>query len=111
MINSNTVNTENANIGEFLRGMEDYIPPIPDSVIMHILADAGMSTSDARVHRTINVACQKFISDVLDYCMHKKGTEKATLKVSDLKQALEHYGIRVDRPEFIVSFPPQENSQ
>lgn len=60
---------ENSNIDKFLREMGEYPPPIPDTVIMHILAEAGLSTGDPRVHRTLNVACQKFINDVLESCV------------------------------------------
>lgn len=106
---------ENTNIERFLRGMAEYPPPIPDAVVMHILAQAGLSTSDPRVHRTLNVACQKFITDVIEDCAlaaqrRVKGTkqgkkEKPDLQVSDLKVALETRGIHVHRPEFIVSIP------
>jgi transcription initiation factor TFIID subunit 10 len=107
---------ENANIEKFLKGMSEYPPPIPDAVIMRILAEAGLATSDARVHRTLNVACQKFIDDVLQDCAanakrrvkrNKSGGSKKglDLQVSDLKVALENRSIHVHRPEFIVSIP------
>ena len=113
---------ETANIAQFLREMNDYSPPIPDSVIMHILAEAGMSTSDPRVHRTLNVACQKFINDVLEECSNiakqrqkkeegNKKQNKISLQVSDLKQALERFGIHVHRPDFIVSIPKKDNPE
>ncbi|KAH0785925.1 transcription initiation factor TFIID subunit 10-like protein [Histomonas meleagridis] len=98
--------------------MAEYPPPIPDAVISHILSEAGLSTSDIRVCRTLNVACQKFISDVLEDCasiakQRKKSTTKDKLKnidlqVSDLKAALEMRDIHVHRPEFIVSIPQTE---
>jgi hypothetical protein len=31
---------------------------------MHILTAANLSTSDIAVHRTLDVACQQFITDV-----------------------------------------------
>lgn len=111
------IEKENQNIDIFLRGMAEYPPPIPDAVIMHILAEAGLSTSDPRVHRTLNVACQKFISDVLDDCAcvarqkkkGKGGKQKGLdLEVSDLKVALEMRNIHIHRPEFIVSMPQAE---
>ena len=118
-MNQDSISNESANIAAFLREMGDYTPPIPDSVIMHILAEAGMSTSDPRVHRTLNVACQKFINDVLEDCSRnakrrqkdQKDQNKANLQVSDLKKALEKYGIHVHRPDFIVSIPKKENPE
>ena len=106
---------ENTNIEKFLKGMTEYPPPIPDAVVMHVLAQAGLATSDPRVHRTLNVACQKFITDVIHDCAIAAGQrvkrtskgkkEKPDLQVSDLKIALETRGIHVHRPEFIVSIP------
>lgn len=116
---------ENSNIDKFLREMGEYPPPIPDTVIMHILAEAGLSTGDPRVHRTLNVACQKFINDVLESCVaiarrraksdkdHKNLAAKKTvdIQVSDLKEALGNVGIQVHRPEFIVSIPNSSHEE
>ena len=106
---------ENENIEQFIRGMGEYPPPIPDAVVMHVLAEAGLSTTDPRVHRTLNVACQKFIVDLIDDCAvfatqrmkanKQSGKKNLDLQLSDLKQALEVKGIHVHRPEFIVSIP------
>ena len=106
---------ENANIEKFIRGMAEYPPPIPDTVIMHVLAEAGLSTTDPRVHRTLNVACQKFIVDLIQDCSifakqrvkatKQSGKKNLDLQVSDLKAALELKGMHVHRPEFIVSIP------
>jgi transcription initiation factor TFIID subunit 10 len=103
---------EYANIEKFLRSMNEYPPPIPDTVVMHVLAEAGMSTSDRPVHRTLNVACQKFIADILEDSsavakqrIQKKGKKGLDLQVSDLKVALEMRGIHIHRPDFIVSIP------
>jgi transcription initiation factor TFIID subunit 10 len=113
---------EQANIDKFLRGMSEYPPPIPDTVITHVLAEAGLSTSDPRVHRTLNVACQKFIADLLDDCaiVAKQRVKKTKspsskknldLQLSDLKAALEVRGIHCHRPEFIVSLPKTERDE
>jgi transcription initiation factor TFIID subunit 10 len=108
---------EAANIEKFLKGMSEYPPPIPDAVMMRVLSEAGLATSDPRVHRTLNVACQKFIDDVLRDCLacakkrvkknSKGGSSKKgiDLQVPDLKIALGNRGIHVHRPEFIVSIP------
>lgn len=111
---------ENANIEQFLKSMTEYLPPIPDAVVMHVLAQAGLSTSDPRVHRTLNVACQKFIAEVVEDCAiaatqrrgrNKQNKTKLDLQVSDLKAALETRGIHVHRPEFIVSIPSKHKDQ
>jgi hypothetical protein len=110
---------EHANIEKFLRSMNEYPPPIPDTVVMHVLAEAGMATSDRAVQRTLNVACQKFIADVLEdcSCIAKKRVQKPKakkgmdLQVSDLKEALEMHGIHVHRPDFIVSIPRNEENE
>ncbi|KAK8891000.1 Transcription initiation factor TFIID subunit 10 [Tritrichomonas musculus] len=111
------VQQENANIEKFLRGMSEYPSPIPDTVIMHVLAEAGLQTSDPRVHRTLNVAIQKFITEVLADCataakQRNKASQQSSsskksldLQVSDLKCVLERRDIHVYRPEFIVSIP------
>ena len=110
------VQQENANIEKFLRGMSEYPSPIPDTVIMHVLAEAGLQTSDPRVHRTLNVAIQKFITEVLTDCataakQRNKAAQSSSskksldLQVSDLKWVLERRDIHVYRPEFIVSIP------
>ena len=111
------VQQENANIEKFLKGMSEYPSPIPDAVIMHVLAEAGLQTSDPRVHRTLNVAIQKFITEVLTDCataakQRNKATSQSSsskktldLQVSDLKAVLERRDIHVYRPEFIVSIP------
>ena len=111
---SNIDREEANNIESFLRDIQDYPPPIPDSVIMHILAEAGLNTTDPRVHRTMNVVCQKFMSEVLSDCskiassrVKSEKKKKLELQVYDLKQALEPRGIHIHRPEFIVSIPPQ----
>jgi len=114
--------SEQANIEKFLSGMTEYPPPIPDTVICHVLAEAGLSTTDPRVHRTLNVACQKFIADILDDCAvaakqrakpakSSSSKKKLDLQLSDLKAALELRGIRCHRPEFIVSIPKTENDE
>lgn len=110
---------DNANIEKFLKGMGDYKAPIPDTVITHILAEAGLSTSDPRVHRTLNVACQKFIFDVITDCStcaelrikrtKGKAKKEKDLLVSDLKTALEAKGMHVHRPDFIVSIPRSDH--
>mgnify|MGYP002472352689 CR=1 FL=1 len=111
-----SVHKENDDIEKFLRGMNEYSPPIPDTVLTHILAEAGLQTSDPGVHRTLNVAIQKFMSDVLQDCAsaakqrikassHQSSKKTLDLQVSDLKVGLERRGIHVYRPDFIVSIP------
>ena len=109
---------EKANLEAFLTHFQNYPPPIPDTVIRHILSENGMNTDDILVIHTMNVACQKFISDVLQHTTdianarvkdeksnNKK--KKIDLQVCDLKKALETYDIHVNRPEFIVSIPKE----
>jgi transcription initiation factor TFIID subunit 10 len=114
------VEKEHANIEKFLRSMNEYTAPIPDAVVMHVLAEAGLSTSDRGVHRTLNVACQKFITDVLVDCAtiakqrsrSQRGKKSVLdLQVSDLKTALDMRGVHVHRPDFIVSIPKREHEE
>jgi transcription initiation factor TFIID subunit 10 len=110
---------EHANIEKFLRNMNEYPPPIPDAVVAHVLAEAGMNTSDRAVQRTLNVACQKFIAEVVEDCaaiakqrvQKTKGKKGLDLQVSDLKVALEMRGIHIHRPDFIVSIPKNDEEQ
>ena len=112
---------DHENIEQFLYGMLEYPPPIPDNVMMHVLAEAGLPTTDPAVHRTLNVACQKFISDVIQDCENAanqrvRATQKSNkktldLQVCDLKIGLENHGIHIHRPEFIVSIPKAANNE
>ena len=105
-------------IAEFLNNMQDYPAPIPDNVMIHLLSDAGLNTTDPRVHRTINAAVQKFINDILVDCAscakknHKeKGKkDKLDLTVYDLKEVLQTRNIQIHRPDFIVSFPQNQKN-
>jgi len=101
----------------FLKEMQDYPAPIPDSVVMHLLAEAGMNTTDPRVHRTVNIACQKFIWEVISDCANikkreMKGNQKKNqntdLTLSELKTVLNARGIHIHRPDFIVSIPDND---
>ncbi|EAX89202.1 hypothetical protein TVAG_121360 [Trichomonas vaginalis G3] len=106
-------------IEQFLQKLEDYPPPIPDSVIKQILSECGMHTNDIRVSHIMNVVCQKFMSDVMTKCCEcaklrakeDKKKKKLDIQVSDLKAALETRGIHVNRPEFIVSIEPDEKEK
>ena len=109
------------NIQTFLSHIQDYPPPIPDSVIRHILSETGLNTDDIRVIHTMNVACQKFIFDVLQLTSsiarsrvkEDKTTKKkkVDLQVSDLKRALETFDVQINRPEFIVSIPKESKEK
>lgn len=118
MTHRNPILEEAENIETFLTGLQDYSPPIPDAVIMHILAEAGMNTTDPRVHKTMNIVCQKFINDVLASCARvaknrakdeKNKKKKLDLQVCDVKEALrDTANIQIHRPEFIVSIPESD---
>ena len=111
-----------ANVEKFLQAMGEYQPPIPDAAVAHILAESGLSTSDTRVSRILNVACQKFISEVLQDCANAarqrvksesnsdSKRQALDLQMSDLKASLKNKGICIDRPDFIVSIP-QKNQE
>lgn len=106
--------TDANKISQFIQELGDYIPPIPESVINQILAECGMQTDDVVVSHIMNVVCQKFMRDVMVKCCanakvrakEDKKKKKLDIQVSDLKLALETRGIHVNRPEFIVSIPP-----
>ena len=112
---------ETANLKEFLARFPDYPPPIPNTVIRHILSESGINTDDILVINTMNVACQKFISDVLQQTTEIARTrtkeeksskkKKIDLQVCDLKKALESYDIHVNRPEFIVSITKESKEK
>ena len=108
---------ERENLEAFINNIQDYPPPIPDSVIKNIMSTYGMNTDDIRVIHTMNVACQKFISDVLTQTTaiakarakedKSQKNKKIDLQICDLKNALLPYDIHVNRPEFIVSIPKE----
>ena len=116
------INQENKNIVTFLTQIYDYTPPnIPEPIINRILSDAGMPNSNRIVNRTLNIAIQKFITDVIKdstkCAKQRMKAEKSSKKspmdiqVVDVKSALNIRGIHVHRPDFIVSLPKQESSQ
>lgn len=113
---------ENERIAMFLDMMGEYLPAIPDPVMAKILSQSGLQTSDVRVLRTLNIACQKFFTEVLDSCVSysnqraqadlPKGSNKKTTEilVSDIKKALETKDIKIYRPEYFVSDPQEVES-
>lgn len=106
----NEIDYENDIIINFISRLNEYNPPIPDPVINNILAEAGCNTSDKRVSRIFNLACQKFIRDVLEQCRNNERINnpdpsyepKKYLQVGDVKEALKTKDIHVHRPDYIV---------
>ena len=97
---------------EYISKINDYPPPIPESVMKHILQEVGINTDNLAVSHTMNVACQKFFYDVLKQSgaiAKNRGKEdkgkkkKVEIQACDVKVALDYYGIKVDRPDFILS--------
>ncbi|KAH8272362.1 hypothetical protein KR026_011930 [Drosophila bipectinata] len=114
--------SEDADMEELMRQLEDYTPTIPDALTMHTLRTAGFSTVDPKIVRLISVSAQKFISDIandaLQHCktrttniQHSSGhssnkknpkDRKYTLAMEDLVPALADHGITMRKPQYFV---------
>ncbi len=89
-------------------------PQIPDSLANHFLHAAGFDSSDPRMSRLISLACQKFLSDIINeaftHCKlkgaapvgkgNKKQEKKFILALEDLTPILNDYGITVKKPMY-----------
>ncbi|EDV33629.1 uncharacterized protein Dana_GF13893 [Drosophila ananassae] len=114
--------SEDADMDELMRQLEDYTPTIPDALTMHTLRTAGFTTVDPQIVRLISVSAQKFISDIandaLQHCktrttniQHSSGhssnkknpkDRKYTLAMEDLVPALADHGITMRKPQYFV---------
>ncbi|KAH8349269.1 hypothetical protein KR067_012844 [Drosophila pandora] len=114
--------SEDADMYELMRQLEDYTPTIPDALTMHSLRTAGFTTVDPQIVRLISVSAQKFISDIandaLQHCktrttniQHSSGhssnkknpkDRKYTLAMEDLVPALADHGITMRKPQYFV---------
>ena len=110
------------NIESFMQDLQDYTPPIPEAVIKHLMAEGGCNTSDSRVALVMNIAAQKYITEVMQVAakaaqerIYKETgdssqKQKMDLQVSDLALALNQTRgqLHVNRPEYLVSLPTDE---
>eukprot|EP00099_Drosophila_melanogaster_P014429 NP_477463.1 TBP-associated factor 10 [Drosophila melanogaster] len=116
--------TEESEMDELIKQLEDYSPTIPDALTMHILKTAGFCTVDPKIVRLVSVSAQKFISDIandaLQHCktrttniQHSSGhssskdkknpkDRKYTLAMEDLVPALADHGITMRKPQYFV---------
>lgn len=99
-----------------LQLLEDYIPTIPDAVVMHHLRSAGVDPDDPRIARLMAIISQKFISDIandtLQRCKIRAANQPSKtnkpkdrnyqLTMDDLAPALAEYGINVRKPPYFV---------
>ena len=122
MMNQEQIATEHAYIETFLKELQDYTPPIPEPVIKHLLAEGGMSTTDSRVSLVMNIATQKFISEVIESAAKEareriarespeySQKKKMDLQVSDIKPYLQSRQMPIYRPEYLVSLPTEQHN-
>lgn len=89
--------------------VREVTPAIPDAVMDNIMAQGGMFTSDVAVVRTLTIACQKFISEVLFDIAVEKKSHPATATVDDVKRALENHGFQSSRPDYLVGEMEKES--
>ncbi|XP_022214897.1 transcription initiation factor TFIID subunit 10 [Drosophila obscura] len=116
--------SEEADVDELLRQLEDYTPTLPDALTVHMLKSAGFSKVDPQIVRLVSVSAQKFISDIandaLQHCktrttniQHSSGhssskdkknpkDRKYTLAMEDLVPALADHGITMRKPQYFV---------
>eukprot|EP00003_Mantamonas_plastica_P004612 TRINITY_DN1364_c1_g2_i3.p1 TRINITY_DN1364_c1_g2~~TRINITY_DN1364_c1_g2_i3.p1 ORF type:complete len:135 (-),score=46.69 TRINITY_DN1364_c1_g2_i3:51-431(-) len=101
---------------ELVDAMDGYNTTIPTEVIQYYLEKSGFQTSDEDVLKLVNVATQKFIYDLALDSIHytkireqretgrskTKATHRRVLKVEDVQQSLEQYGIHVNKPEYFT---------
>ena len=110
------------NIETFLQDLQDYTSPIPEAVIKHLMAEGGCNTTDSRVAMVMNVATQKFITEIMQAAAQvakdrinketfdSSNKKKMDLQVSDLKQVFKRTRVQIpiNRPEYLVSLPTDE---
>ncbi|XP_034667195.1 transcription initiation factor TFIID subunit 10 [Drosophila subobscura] len=116
--------SEEADLDELLRQLEDYTPTIPDALTVNMLKSAGFAKVDPQIVRLVSVSAQKFISDIandaLQHCktrttniQHSSGhssskdkknpkDRKYTLAMEDLVPALADHGITMRKPQYFV---------
>ncbi|KAL7741511.1 hypothetical protein ACLKA6_000825 [Drosophila palustris] len=116
--------SDDADMEELLKQLEDYTPTLPDALTLRILKSSGFAAVDPRIVRIVSVSAQKFISDIandaLQHCktrttniQHSSGhssskdkknpkDRKYTLAMEDLVPALADHGITMRKPQYFV---------
>ncbi|KAK0410884.1 hypothetical protein QR680_005379 [Steinernema hermaphroditum] len=101
-----------SSLREFINGLEEYSPTLPDAVTLYYMKKSGVDVADPRVIRLFSLAAQKFLADILLDSMQqarmkgigvtKKNTKetKYTLTSDLLAQVLEEYGIEMKKPPY-----------
>lgn len=87
---------------KFMMDVKEVTPTIPDAIMDNIMAQAGLYTTDVSLTRTLSIACQKFISEILNDLQAGRKQDCHTASFEDIKQALEKRNIRSYRPEYLV---------
>lgn len=103
---------EREELEKFVSALTDYRPAIPDELVRHHLARAGLETSDVRVERLIGLAAQKFIADIASDAIAQSGIRtrsarkprdaKIVLTLDDLERALREYGVVLKKPAYFA---------
>ena len=88
-------------ITEFVNKLNETPFMIPDPVINNICAQAGLTTSNPEILRIYSLICQTVLMMTINEC--KKTSENEHLQLSAVKAVLNHNGIPVHRPDYLVN--------
>ncbi|TKR60372.1 hypothetical protein L596_027627 [Steinernema carpocapsae] len=101
-----------ASLRDFINGLEEYSPTLPDAVTLYYMRKSGLDIADPRVVRLFSLAAQKFLADILLDSMQqarmkgigvtKKNTKETKYSLTSdlLSQVLEEYGIEMKKPPY-----------
>lgn len=93
---SHTPRTQRANwsdeIATFLVGLDEYRPTVPDAVSQYYAQKAGCSADDPRVIKFLSMACDKYLSDIINDAkqfsqLRQRGANSGTTKAASKRKA------------------------
>lgn len=110
-------------LGKFIDSLQDYVPTVPDELTQHYLRKSGIQCTDIRLVRLFSLAAHRFIAGVTtdtlqlqkqDKSAHpKQGSQNKghVLRSEQLGQALQEYGLNLQRPPYYASQQQQQQQQ